>query len=298
MKRSRKLPRGAGRFQTNDGLSLWYKIAGRGPALLVPSPGWGASVDVYMKSLGPLQRHFSVIYLDTRGAGRSDAPAKGSGGFKFRYFLADLESLRVHLQLKRWLIFAHSDAALQAIGYAINHPKQTCGLFIVDGTVNVNAKEVDIDARAREKKLSQEPWFAAAKKAEQKTSRTTITNDQFKEAFVGDLLPLYFASDKAAAQARHYFSASTYSVEGNMYDYHAPHFRTKMLAQVQVPTAVFVGDQDVITPPAEALRLDRSITNSTLFVIRNAGHFPWLQQRNTFFRDFTQAAQMILKGMR
>jgi proline iminopeptidase len=292
MKRYKRLRIGPGQFKSRDNLSLWYKVSGRGPALLIPSPGWGASVDMYMKSLGPLERKFSVIYFDTRGAGRSEPPAKSSG-FKFRYFLDDLERLRVHLQLNRWQIFAHSDAALQALGYAINHPKQCCGLFIVDGTVNVNAKEIDIDAHAREKKLEQEPWFRAAKKAEEKTSRKNITNDQFKEAFVGDLLPLYFASDKAAARARHYFSASTYHVEGNTYDYHAPHFKTKMLAQIQVPTAVFVGDQDVITPPAEALRLDRSIANSTLFVITNAGHFPWLQQREVFFKDFAQASRQI-----
>jgi proline iminopeptidase len=290
MKPEKKLSTGEGRFESHDNLSLWYRVSGSGPALLVPTPGWGASVDMYMKSLSPLERDFSVIYFDTRGAGRSKPPAKSSG-FKFRNFLDDLESLRVHLQLNRWQIFAHSDAALQALGYAIDHPKACCGLFIVDGTANVNTKEIDIDARAREKKLSREPWYSAAKKAEEKTSRKNITNDQFKEAFVGDLLPLYFASDKAAAEARHYFSASTYSVEKNTYDYHAPHFKTKMLAQVQAPTAVFVGDQDVITPPAEALRLDRSITNSMLFVIRSAGHFPWLQQREVFFKDFSQAAR-------
>ena len=293
MKRDKKLQTGPGEFKSRDNLSLCYTVSGSGPALLVPTPGWGASVDMYMKSLGPLEDDFSVIYFDTRGAGRSEPPAK-SAGFKFNYFLDDLESLRAHLQLDRWQIFAHSDAALQALGYAIDHPKKCCGLFIVDGTVNVNAKEIDIDARAREKKLEHEPWFKAAKKAEAKTNQKNITNAQFRDAFVGDLLPLYFASDKAAASARHYFSASTYRVEGNTYDYHAPHFKTKMLAQIQVPTAVFVGDHDVITPPAEALRLDRSIAKSTLFVIRDAGHFPWLQQRTVFFKDFAEASRQIV----
>ena len=76
MKRARKLPNGAGRFKTRDGLSLWYKVSGRGPALLVPTPGWGASADMYMKSLTPLEKDFSLIYLDTRGAGRSELRRK------------------------------------------------------------------------------------------------------------------------------------------------------------------------------------------------------------------------------
>jgi proline iminopeptidase len=294
MRRERRLPTGAGRLKTRDGLSLWYTVSGRGPALLVPSPGWGASVDVYMKSLKPLEKAFSLIFLDTRGAGRSEAPAKSSG-YSFRYFLADLESLRMHLQLNRWLIFAHSDASLQALGYAIKHPKACRGLFIIDGTLNVDDTELDADTRARMKKLSQEPWFAVAKKAQLKTNNPNISDETFKKYFLGDLLPLYFASYQAAVKSRHYFSASTYRVKGNKYDDYSPSFGIGRLAQVQVPTAVFEGDHDVITPPLEALRLDRGIPNSTLFMIRNAGHFPWLEQRDTFFKDFGQAAREILQ---
>jgi proline iminopeptidase len=294
VRREKSLSLGAGRVKTRDGLSLWYKISGRGPGLLVPTPGWGASVDVYMKSLTPLEKDFSVIYLNTRGAGQSDGPTKSSG-FAFPLFLADLETLRVHLQLDHWLIFAHSDASLQALGYAINHPKVCRGLFIVDGTQNEDDKELEADQRARMKKLAGKPWFAAAMKAQQKIDNPNISDENFRYNFLGDLFPLYFASYEAAAKVRHYFSASTYRVKHNKYDDYAASFGTKRLAQIQVPTAVFEGDRDVITTPLEALRLDRSIPNSTLFMIRNAGHFPWLEQRETFFKNFTQAAHEILE---
>jgi proline iminopeptidase len=291
MKRSRLLPKGPGRYNTGDGLSLWYRIAGRGPALLVPTPGWGASVDMYMKSLTPLEKDFSVVYLDTRGAGRSDSPAKASG-FRFQNFLDDIEALRIHLNLDRWLIFAHSDATLQALGYAIEHPRACHGLFIVGGTMHVDDDEVELDTSAREKMLSQESWFAAADKPAPKT------NDKFRQSFLRDQLPLYFASTEAARKARHYFSASTYRIKGNLYDEFAPEFPPKKLAKVHVPAAVFVGDSDVITTPFEAVRLAHSLPHSRLFVIRNAGHFPWLQQRNRFFGDFAKAARMVLKGRR
>jgi proline iminopeptidase len=291
VKRSRRLPKGAGRFKTRDGLSLWYRIAGRGPALLVPTPGWGASADMYMKSLIPLERHFSLIYLDTRGAGRSDGPVKVSG-FRFRKFLDDLETLRKHLRLDHWLIFGHSDASLQAMAYAIKHPKACRGLFIVGGTMNAGDKELEADIRARMKKLSHEPWFDAANNANPKS------DDEFRRSFLNVELPLYFASREAAVKARHFFSASTYRIMGNEYDSFAANFPSRKLAKVRVPTAVFVGDSDVITTPLESIRLARDIPNATLFMIRNAGHFPWLQQRATFFRSFAEAAQIILKRRR
>jgi len=245
---------------------------------------------MYMKSLIPLEKDFSVIYLDTRGAGRSEAPAKASG-YAFSHFLDDLETLRVHLRLNHWLIFAHSDASLQAMGYAIEYPKTTRGLFIVDGTLNVDDNELKADTRARMKKLSRELWFAAADKA---SRREFKSDDKFRQSFLGVQLPLYFASYDAAVKARHYFSASTYRIRANKYDDHAPKFPPEKLAEIRAPTAVFEGDRDVITTPLEALRLDRGIANSTLFMIRDAGHFPWLEQRDTFFRDFAQAARSIL----
>ena len=289
MKRTRVLPTGSGRFDTSDGLSLWYRIAGRGPALLVPTPGWGASVDMYMKSLTRLEKDFSVVYLDTRGSGRSDAPAN-EAGFRFHHFLDDIEGLRRHLKLDRWLIFAHSAATLQALGYAIEHPRACRGLFIVCGTMNVDDDEVDLDTGARTKMLSHEPWFAATKKPE------PVSNDKFRQSFLRDQLPLYFASANAARKARHYFSASTYRINGNFYYKFAPKFPPGRLAKVHVPTAVFVGDSDVITTPFEAVRLAHGLPHATLFMIRNSGHFPWLQERNRFFKDFAKAARMVLNG--
>jgi pimeloyl-ACP methyl ester carboxylesterase len=244
---------------------------------------------MYMKSLTPLEKDFSVVYLDTRGAGRSDAPAKASG-FRFQKFLDDIEALRIHLHIDRWLIFAHSAATLQALGYAIEHPRNCRGLFIVCGTMNIEDDEFDLDRCARKRMLSDEPWFAATKKP------APETNDKFRQSFLRDQLPLYFASAEAARRARHFFSESTYRIKGNYYDCFAPKFPPKKLAKVHVPTAVFVGDSDVITTPFEAVRLAQSLRHSRLFMIRNAGHFPWLQQRKRFFKDFAKAARMLLNG--
>jgi proline iminopeptidase len=292
MERERSLPIGEGRFMTRDCLSLWYRVAGRGPALLVPTPGWGASVDMYMKSLERLERTFSLIYLDTRGAGRSQAPAKAAG-YAFENFIYDLETLRVNLGLDRWLIFAHSDASRQAMQYAIEYPKACRGLFIVGGTTGIEDKAYKEDLAKRLKKLSHECWYRAADKAGNARSKS---DDEFRQSFIYVQLPLYFASYDAAVEAQHYFSASTYRVMGNAYDTFAPTFPPETLKEIRVPTAAFVGDQDVITTPFDARRIHRGIAKSRLFPIKSAGHFPWLQQPKKFFTDFAQAARQILRA--
>ena len=186
----------------------------------------------------------------------------------------------------------HSDASLQALGYAIEHPRLCHGLFIVGGTLNIEDKELKSDIRARRKKLSHESWFAATNKP------SPQTDDRFRRSFLDVQMPLYFCSSAAAKKVRHYFSASTYRVKGNKYDDYARRFPPARLAEIRVPTAVFVGDGDVITTPLEAIRLQRGIANAMLFVTTGAGHFPWLQQRAAFFQDFAQATKIIMKSRR
>ncbi len=55
-----------------NGLNLWHKVCGVGPVCLLPTPGWGPSSDLYYHTLGRLETLFTVVYLDTRGTGRSE----------------------------------------------------------------------------------------------------------------------------------------------------------------------------------------------------------------------------------
>jgi pimeloyl-ACP methyl ester carboxylesterase len=199
----------------------------------------------------------------------------------------------VNLGLDRWLIFAHSDASRQAMEYAIEYPKACRGIFIVGGTTGIEDKAYKDDLAKRRKKLSHECWYGAAVKAENSNPKS---DDEFRQSFLYVMLPLYFASYDASVQARHYFSASTYHIKAFKYDDFAPEFSREKLAEIRVPTAVFVGDQDVITTPFDADRIRRGITKSNLFTIKNTGHFPWLEQPKTFFKYFAQAAREILRA--
>lgn len=50
------------------------------------------------------------------------------------------------------------------------------------------------------------------------------------------------------------------------------------LAQIAVPTLVAVGDRDVLTPPAEALRIHHGIRGSRFYLFTSCGHLPALEK--------------------
>src|SRR5688572_4293368 len=61
-----------------------------------------------------------------------------------------------------------------------------------------------------------------------------------------------------------------------------------LLASIDVPTMVVVGDEDVLTPPSEAEQLQRNIRGATLVRIPGAGHLSSLENPEAFNRATTE----------
>lgn len=54
-----------------NGLKLWFKVSGTGPVCLMPTAPRSPSSDIYFRTLQPLEKMFTLVYLDCRGTGRS-----------------------------------------------------------------------------------------------------------------------------------------------------------------------------------------------------------------------------------
>src|SRR4029450_58024 len=54
--------------------------------------------------------------------------------------------------------------------------------------------------------------------------------------------------------------------------------RTEDLPSIAVPTAIIVGDQDAITPPAMSEKMNKAIPKSQLTLVQGAGHMACMEQ--------------------
>jgi 3-oxoadipate enol-lactonase len=108
-----------------DGGYLWADdTGGDGPVLVLLHPGWGDS-SIWLPVLDQLPSHYRVIRYDTRGFGKSPAPAA-----PFTQ-LADLATVLKHCGADRVLLVASSGGGGTAIGLALADPGRVRGLLLL-----------------------------------------------------------------------------------------------------------------------------------------------------------------------
>jgi 3-oxoadipate enol-lactonase len=104
---------------------LWADdTGGNGLALVLLHPGWGDS-SIWLPVLDRLPERFRVIRYDTRGFGRSPAPAA-----PFTQ-LGDLIAVLDHCGADRVIVVGHSGGGGTAIGLALADPARVRGLLLL-----------------------------------------------------------------------------------------------------------------------------------------------------------------------
>ncbi len=91
-------------------------------------PGAGAS-PAHRRFFDP--RHYRIVVFDQRGCGRSKPFAEIRDN-STAHLVADMERLRQHLGIDRWLLFGGSWGSTLALAYGVRHPEHCAG-FVLRG---------------------------------------------------------------------------------------------------------------------------------------------------------------------
>ncbi len=123
-------PHRTGMLELDDTHVMYWEVSGNAegmPAVFLHGgPGAGATPE-HRRFFDPA--HYRIIIFDQRGAGRS----KPLGELKDNttaHLIADIERLREHLGVKRWLVFGGSWGATLGLAYAEAHPERCLGLVL------------------------------------------------------------------------------------------------------------------------------------------------------------------------
>jgi proline iminopeptidase len=123
-------PRRTGRLALDAIHTMYWEESGsaRGVAVvfLHGGPGGGSAPD-HRRFYDP--EHYRIIVYDQRGAGQS-TPLGNLTDNTTPHLIADLERLRVHLGIERWLVFGGSWGSTLALAYSQAHPDRALGLVL------------------------------------------------------------------------------------------------------------------------------------------------------------------------
>ncbi len=117
-------------LSVGDGHWLYVEEVGRRngrPALFLHGgPGSGAQ-HAHRALFDPNRDH--AILFDQRGAGRSH-PYLSRAANTTQHLVADIEAIREHLQIEKWLVVGGSWGSTLALAYAEAHPEHVTGLVL------------------------------------------------------------------------------------------------------------------------------------------------------------------------
>ncbi len=295
-------PRASGHLDVGDGHQIHWVEMGSADGLpqIVCHGGPGGAMMLGSGRFSDGTRLRSV-HFDQRGCGQS-TPRGELAANSLQHSIADMEALRRHLGIERWLVSGGSWGSTLALGYAQAHPKRCLGLFLVGAWL----------CRKRDTRW----WFHGVR----------VLFPELWEAFAGAVPPEERGDLRAAYCKRILgddpeiaadFATRLFLYEEGFMHFDAPltppdplrgrdygrifaHYAAhdffvdddQLLREADrlagIPVHIITGRYDCCTTPENAFDLAQAVPHAVLEIVPGAGHYP---TEPTFARAVARAAQ-------
>ena len=258
------------------------------PALFLHG-GPGAGCEPYHRRFFDPER-YRVVLFDQRGAGRSTPHAELRNNTTWD-LVADIEKIREHLGIERWLVFGGSWGSTLALAYAQTYPERVAAL-VVRGVFLCRPHEIAWFYQQGTSRLFPDYWqdFVAPIDPGERDDllsayyRVLTGSDELRrlaaakawsvwEGRTATLLPdervaSHFAQARVAlSMARiecHYFKQDAFLRPNQLLE--------DAVKLAGIPGVIVHGRYDVICPVENAWELHQAWSGSELSIIADAGH--------------------------
>ena len=251
-----------------NGIEIAYDRAGEGhhdddvPMVLIH--GFPYNRAMWDEQLGELTEEFDIITYDLRGHGESEATG---GTYSMELLADDLKGLLDALGLGQVVVGGFSMGGYVALAFYKKYPESVQKLLLLDTRHQGDSEQA---AQGREQ-LAQ-----------------TVERDGI--AGLADSLPARMLTaatvsnrPEIVAKARDMIlTASPQGVAGAARGMAVRADQTSLLANINVKTLVLVGEEDGITPPADAEQMATTIPDAKLVQLAGAAHLSNMEAAHEF----------------
>jgi proline iminopeptidase len=284
-------PSSHGFLERDGGHRIYWEESGSAdgiPAVFLHGgPGAGAS-PVHRRYFDP--DRYRIIIFDQRGAGRSRPHARIEEN-STPQLVGDIEALRQHLGINRWLVFGGSWGATLALVYGIEHPTKCLG-FVLRGVFLGSDEETDwfLHGMARIQPEAHRAFTGYVPEAERddllNAYRRRIEDPDPQihlpaarawmgyETACSTLKPQSGGTFTSPANEQAAFSMARISTHyfANRFFLNDHSLVDRIGAIRHLPAIIVQGRYDLVCPIAAADRLARAWPDSELVIVPDAGH--------------------------
>lgn len=220
--------------------------------------GWGASLDCFIPSVNLIKQKYRVFAIDLPGFGKSEEP-------KTSFNLDDYCDLIIDFiksfDTKNIILVGHSYGGRIVI--KLNNRKQL--------PFNIT-RNILIDAAGIKHKLSFKTNIKIKTFKFLKRISKIIPNEKLKKD-IEDRLKKKFGSNDYANVSNVMRETMVKSISEDL---------SQDIKNIDKETLIIWGEKDTATPLSDAKYMEENIKNSGLVVLKNCGHFSFLEDQNTY----------------
>lgn len=283
----------SGYIEVDEG-KLFYQSFGKGksPAsnpIIILHGGIGLLDQTYLlPKMLELADDYELIFYDQRGSGRSLETAIDQTHINLDHFVDDLEKLRLSLGIKKFSLIGHSWGGLIGLNYAISHRESIASLIVINCTPANYAGQMSFiyESMKRSSHITHEIQALFSYETFEKLSAEEINNlyrhlfatAYFHDPSMADQLTLEMSKESSLSgfKVRQEFTKTSW-LQPSMDLF-------PQLKQLQVPTLVIHGNQDVV-PVQTAHEIKDAIPNAEGLFLEDCGHYAYIEKPKEVFTE-------------
>ncbi|HEY5857606.1 MAG TPA: prolyl aminopeptidase [Aldersonia sp.] len=289
-------PTERGLLDVGDGHRIYWEVSGNPdgkPAVFLHGGPGGGCAPFHRQFFDP--DAYRIVLFDQRGCGRShphvaDDAAGALHANTTDHLVADIEALRTHLQVEKWLVFGGSWGSTLALAYAQRHPQRVTEL-VLRGIFLLRRKEIDWYYNGAAGNVFPDVWdrfLAPVPEHRRGEDLVTVYRDLLAdpatatdaavawstwESATSSLLP---NPERVAEAADPRFSLAFARIENHYFVHGGFLDEAQLLRDVaaieDISGVIVQGRYDVVCPAVSAWELHRAWPGSQLHIVDDAGH--------------------------
>ena len=260
---------------------LYYRVYGKGKPMLIINGGPGMNSDGFVNLAKQLSKDCQTIVYDQRGIGKSTLTKTDSSTITMKLMIEDLEILRKHLKIKKWIILGHSFGGMLASYYASYYPNNIESI-ILSSSGGIDLGLLSGNGIGINSKLSQieqdslNYWTTKISEGDTSYNARLRRGTSLAPAYVYDRKNISIIAQRLTQGNTLINTLVWQDMQKIKFDC------SSKLATFEKPVLIIQGKQDIIKEEI-ALKAHSVLKNSNIVLLDNCVHYGWLDRPDEYF---------------